>query len=73
MERNEPIEITTRDRLLRGWENSMELVRDFEEYSKQIHDHDEAAMVCKAFAEEEGVHAAKFRELLHRYQSECRC
>lgn len=32
------IEITTRDKLLRAWENSMELVRDFENYSKDIKD-----------------------------------
>jgi len=34
MNRNE-IEITTYDRLLRAWENSMELVRDYEMYSKE--------------------------------------
>lgn len=73
MEHNEKIEITTRDRLLRGWENSMELVRDFEEYSKHIRDDEEAAKLFKAFAEEEGVHAAKFREMLHRYQSQGKC
>ena len=73
MEHKEKIELTTRDRLIRGWENSMELVRDFEEYSKQIHDDQEAARVFKAFAEEEGVHAAKFRELLQQYQTRCRC
>jgi len=37
MNRNE-IEITTYDRLLRAWENSMELVRDYEMYSKRIED-----------------------------------
>ena len=62
------IQITTRDRLLRGWQNSMELVRDFETYSKEIKDDREAAALFKQFAEEEGCHAARFRELLHQHQ-----
>ena len=32
----EEIEYTTYDRLLRAWENSMEMVRDFEMYAKRI-------------------------------------
>ena len=32
------VEITTRDRVMKAWENSMELVRDFESYSKEIKD-----------------------------------
>ena len=57
------IEYTTYDRLLRAWENSMELVRDFEMYSKRIEEED-VKQVFKKFAEEEGLHASKFRELL---------
>ena len=60
--------ITTRDRLLRGWQNSMELVRDFETYSKEIKDDKEAIALFKEFAEDEGLHAARFREMLHQYQ-----
>lgn len=57
------IEYTTYDRLLRAWENSMELVRDFEMYSKRIED-EAIQEVFKEFAEDEGKHASKLRELL---------
>ena len=57
------IEYTTYDRLLRAWENSMELVRDFEMSSKRVED-DDVRKVFKKFAEEEGMHASKFREML---------
>lgn len=64
--RNE-IEFTTYDRLLIAWENSMEMVRDFEMYSKRIED-DKVKEVFKQFAEEEGRHASKLRELLLEYR-----
>ena len=63
------IEYTAYDRLLRAWENSMELVRDFEMYSKRIED-DELSKVFKEFAEDEGKHASKFRELLLKQKIE---
>jgi len=47
----------------------MELARDFEVYSKRIDD-DELKEVFKKFAEEEGLHASKFRELLLKRQNE---
>lgn len=60
--------ITTYDRLLRAWENSMELVRDFEMYSKRIEDN-EIKKVFKDFAEDEAVHASRFREILRSYKN----
>lgn len=66
MNKNE-VEITTYDRLLRAWENSMELVRDYEMYSKRIEDN-EAKQVFKQFAEDEGMHATKLREMLLNYR-----
>ena len=62
------IAITPRDRLLRAWENSMELVRDFECYSKEIKDEPELTRVFEEFAKDEGIHAAKFRELLLHWE-----
>ena len=62
------IEYTEYDRLLRAWENSIEMVRDFEMYSKRVDD-GEIKDVFKQFAEEEGSHAAKFRELLIKYKN----
>jgi len=65
---NNEINITTYDRLLRAWENSMELVRDYETYSKRIDEKDqEAIQVFKEFAEDEGIHAAKLHGILLNY------
>ena len=61
------VEITTYDRLLRAWENSMELVRDYEMYSKRIED-DNVKQVFKQFAEDEGNHATKLRDMLLEYR-----
>lgn len=61
------IEYTTYDRILRAWENSMELVRDFEMYSKRIED-ESLQQVFKEFAEDEGRHASKLRELLQQHR-----
>ncbi len=63
------VKITTYDRLLRAWENSMELVRDYEMYSKRIED-GEIKQVFKEFAEDEGMHATKLREMLLDYGRE---
>ena len=66
MNENE-VKITTYDRLLRAWENSMELVRDYEMYSKRIEEED-VKQVFKKFAEDEGIHATKLREMLLTYK-----
>jgi len=62
------IEPTTYDRLMRAWENSMELVRDFESYSKKIED-EEVKFLFKKFAEDEGMHASKLRQILDNYKN----
>jgi rubrerythrin len=61
------IEYTTYDRLLRAWEKSMEMVRDFEMYSKRIQD-EQVKHIFKEFAEDEGMHASKLRELVREYR-----
>lgn len=66
MNRNE-VEYTTYDRILRAWENSMEMVRDFEVYSKRIED-EKVKDIFKKFAEDEGMHATRLRELLLEYR-----
>ena len=63
------INITTRDKLMKAWQDSMMLVRDFENHSHEISDDKTASQIFANFAEEEGVHAAKFRELLLEYQT----
>ena len=67
MDNNDEIKITTYDRLLRAWENSMELTRDFEMYSKTIDDNEDVKKVFQEFAEDEGYHAAQFRKMIKEY------
>lgn len=67
MAKQHDIKITTRDRILRAWENSMELTRDFKIYSEEIKDDDEVAEIFSEFAKQEGLRASKLRELMHRY------
>lgn len=62
------VKITTYDRLLRAWENSMELVRDYEMYSKRVED-DKVKQVFKDFAEDEGMHATQLRQMLVDYKN----
>lgn len=70
MHENNEIKITTYDRLLRAWESSMELTRDFEMYSKRIdEDNEEVKQVFKQFAEDEGHHASKLHSLLLEYKN----
>ncbi len=63
MQVHEPIHITTRDRVLRAWQNTMELIRDFQLYAKEV---EEPALsnLFSRFAEEEGQHAAAFHDWL---------
>jgi rubrerythrin len=61
------IEYSTYDRLLMAWENSKELVRDFEMYAKRIEE-EEIKTVFKKFAEAQGMQASELRELLLKYK-----
>jgi hypothetical protein len=61
------IEYSTHDRLLMAWENSKDLVRDFEMYSKRIEE-EEIKTVFKKFAEEQGMQASQLRELLLKHK-----
>lgn len=61
------VELTEYDRILRAWENSMELVRDFEMYSKRVED-EKLKQLFKRYAEDEGMHATELRELLEEYK-----
>ncbi|MEL7608962.1 MAG: rubrerythrin [Bacillota bacterium] len=61
------IKITTYDRLMRAWENSQELTRDFEMYSKRIEE-EEIKQVFKKFAEDECRHVSKLRSIIDNYK-----
>jgi len=70
MENKNGITITTRDRLLKAWDNVTELTRNFEYNSKNIKDDERAAELFARCAEDQGANAAKFLELLHEYEIE---
>lgn len=58
--------MNTRDCLQRAWVNSMEMVRDFEMYSKKLENKD-IAQVFKKFAEEQGKQANELKELYNQF------
>lgn len=58
--------INTRDCLQRAWTNTMELVRDFEMYSKNI-DNEDVSNLFKRYAEEQGTQANELRKLFNNY------
>lgn len=62
------ITITTRDKLLRAWVESMELARDFKVYAGEIKDNEDAANLFFEIAEDEGKHAARLLDLLRAYE-----
>ena len=66
--REHELKISTRDKVMRAWQNSMELVRDFQSYAHEIKDDDDAVQVFKDFAKVEGEHASRFLAMLHQYQ-----
>lgn len=61
--------MNTRDCLQRAWNNTMELVRDFEMYSKNIDD-EKVSGTFKKMAEEQGLMAHNLRELFNKYDNQ---
>lgn len=62
--------ITARDHVLRAWQNTTELVRDYQAYAHEMDESDkELAQLFAAFAEDEAVHATKLLELLREYET----
>lgn len=61
--------MNTRDCLQRAWNNTMEMVRDFEMYSKRIDDGEDAT-TFKKMAEEQGIMAHNLRELYNQYDNQ---
>lgn len=61
--------ITNRDHVLRAWQNTTELVRDYQAYAREM-EHDDGAL-SQSFArlaEEEAVHAEKLLQILRGYE-----
>lgn len=61
--------ITNRDHVLRAWQNSTELVRDYQAYAHELEeDNEELSKLFSAFAEDEAAHAAKLLDVLRGYE-----
>ena len=63
MQVHEPIYISARDRVMRAWQNTMELVRDYQLYAKEIEDQEISDLFSRC-AETECRHAAEFHDIL---------
>lgn len=62
--------ITDRDHVLRAWQNTTELVRDYQAYAREMEAGDEnLARLFAGFAEDEAAHATKLLDLLRRYDA----
>lgn len=63
MQHHEPIHISTRDRVLRAWQNTMELIRDYQLYAAEIQD-PAVSQLFSRLAEEECHHGAQLHDVL---------
>ena len=59
--------MNSRDCLQRAWINTMELVKDFEMYSKRI-DNEEVSMLFKKYAEEQGITSSNIMDMYNKYK-----
>jgi rubrerythrin len=61
------VSITNRDRALRAWQNSTELVRDYQTYAQEIKDDQALSTLFAEYAEDEAIHAAELLKTLHGF------
>ncbi len=59
--------LTPRDRLVRAWQNTAELVRDFENYAKEEEMPQKTAALFERCSKEQAGQAASFLALLKEY------
>lgn len=72
MDRKNGVTITNRDHVLRAWQNSTELVRDYQAYAHELEEEDKAlATLFSEFAEEVAAHATKLLDRLRGYETSC--
>lgn len=61
--------ITNRDHVLRAWQNSTELVRDYQAYAHELEeDNKELAKLFSELAEDEAAHATALLDVLRGYE-----
>lgn len=65
MQAHEPIHISTRDRVLRAWQNTMELIRDYQLYAREIEDPTISELFSR-LAESECRHGADLHDVLKK-------
>ena len=65
MQAHEPIHISDRDRVLRAWENTKELIRDYQEYARNVQDPALSELFCH-MAETECRHGADLHDVLKK-------
>ena len=65
MQPHKEIHVSTRDRVMRAWQNSMEAVRDYKRYANEVSDPAVSALFDRC-AETEGQQAAAFHEVLNQ-------
>ncbi|MBQ7089453.1 MAG: rubrerythrin [Clostridia bacterium] len=65
MQAHEPIHISDRDRVLRAWQNTMELIRDYQLYAREIQDETLSELFSR-LAEEECRHGADLHDVLKK-------
>ncbi len=63
MQPHEPIHISDRDRVLRAWQNTMELIRDYQLYAREIQNPTISELFSR-MAETECRHGADLHDLL---------
>ena len=73
MENLDGFVITSRDRILRAWQNSTELVRDYQQYSHEFEQKEKKlSHMFAEFAGNEAERAARLLVLLRGYDEERR-
>ena len=71
MENLDGFVITSRDRILRAWQNSTELVRDYQQYSHEFEQKEsKLSAMFTEFAQNEAERAARLLVLLRGYDEE---
>jgi rubrerythrin len=61
--------ISNRDRVLRAWENSTELVRDYKAYAEEMKEDKRISNLFLEFAKDEAYHASKLLKILEEAEN----
>lgn len=62
--------ISNRDRVLRAWENSTELVRDYKAYAEEMKEDEQLSELFLEFAKDEAYHASTLLDILQESENE---